>query len=61
MESRDFSKEVVRCEREYYACSERLRADITFQRWVAINNPWWSQDEVTHWVNITEGKESYVS
>jgi hypothetical protein len=51
MESRDFAKEVVCCEWEYYTRSERLRADITFQRWVAIKNPWWSQDEVIEWID----------
>jgi hypothetical protein len=50
----DFVREIVFCEREYYALSEGTRAQLTFQRFVSIKNPRWSKDEVTHWVNIAE-------
>jgi hypothetical protein len=50
----DFAREIVYCEREYYALSERFRAQVTFQQFVSIKNPRWSKDEVTHWVNIAE-------
>jgi len=50
----DFSRENIFCEREYYALSERFRAQVTFQQFVSIKNPRWSKDEVTHWASITE-------
>jgi hypothetical protein len=51
---KDFAREVVRCEWDYYASSEVFRAQITFQQYLSINNSRWSEDEVTHWVNMTE-------
>ena len=49
-----FVREMVFCEMKYYALSEGTRAQITFQQFVALKNPMWSKDEVTHWVNIVE-------
>jgi hypothetical protein len=54
MEMLDIAREIVYCEREYYALSERFRAQVTFQQFVSIKNHRWSKDEVTHWVNIVE-------
>jgi hypothetical protein len=49
-----FAREIVYCEREYYALSERFRAQLTFQQFVSIKNTRWRKDEVTHWVGIAE-------
>jgi hypothetical protein len=54
MDMLDFAREIVYCEREYYALSERFRAQVTFQQFVSIKNHRWSKDEVTHWVGIAE-------
>jgi hypothetical protein len=34
--------------------SEGCRAQVTFQQYLSMNNPRWSKDEVTYWVNKTE-------
>jgi hypothetical protein len=54
MDMTDFAREAVRFEWDYYASSEVFRAQITFQQYLSINNSRWSEDEVTHWVNMTE-------
>jgi hypothetical protein len=60
MDIKDFARETVLCEWEYYALSEGFRAQITLQQFISIKNPRWSKDEVTWWVNIageTEPKQ----
>jgi hypothetical protein len=57
MDMLDFAKEIVYCEREYYALSERFRAQVIFQQFVSIKNHRWSKDEVTHWVGIAKETE----
>jgi hypothetical protein len=55
MDIKDLSREVVRCEWEYYCdLSERTRAQVTFQQYLSIKNPRWSADEITFWVNKIE-------
>jgi hypothetical protein len=58
MDFMDFSREILYCEREYYARSERFRAQVTFQQFVSIKNTRWSKEEVTHWVSIVEENQS---
>ena len=57
----DFVGEIVYCEREYYALSERFRAQVTFQQFVSIKNPRWSKDEVTHWAKKMEEIHYWIS
>jgi hypothetical protein len=55
MESIDFTREAVSCEREYHTLSERFKAQVTLQQFISIKNPRWSKDEVTYWGSIVEG------
>jgi hypothetical protein len=55
MDVKDFAREVVRCRWEYYYdLSEGFRAQVTFQQYLSMNNPRWSTNEVTFWVNQAE-------
>jgi hypothetical protein len=54
MDIKDFARDVVCCEWEYYDLSEGFRAQVTFQQYLSMNNPRWSKDEVTYWVNKKE-------
>jgi hypothetical protein len=39
MSIKDFAREAVRCEWDYYASSEGFRAQVTFQQYLSMNNP----------------------
>jgi hypothetical protein len=62
MESRDFARESVRCEWDYYDLCESTRALVTFQQYLSMKNPRWSTNEITFWVNqIKEYRASAAS
>jgi hypothetical protein len=62
MESRDFDREAIRCEWDYYHLCESTRALVTFQQYLSMKNPRWSTDEITFWVNqIQEYRASAAS
>jgi hypothetical protein len=54
MEFADFAKEIIYCDKEYYAPSETFKTQVTFQQFVSIKNPRWSKNEVTHWAKKME-------
>jgi hypothetical protein len=61
MESIDFAREAVCCEREYHSLSERFKVQVTLQQFISMKNPRWSKDKVTYWTNIVEGNRARVA
>ena len=53
-----FAREMVFCEREYYALREETSAQLTFQHFLSFKNPSWRKYEVTHQVSVVEEKRS---
>jgi hypothetical protein len=54
MESRDFDREAVCCEWDYYNLCESTRALVTFHQYLSMENCRWSADEVKFWGNQTK-------
>jgi hypothetical protein len=53
--------EIVFCDIKYYTLSEGTRAQITFQQYIALRNPSWSEDEVIHEIIVVGEKRARES